>query len=73
MFCFGVGVFMLLVKCFVLELVSLCSWLNVLFWSWHEHEDANSKTKQSTRNIKTPTPDKRINQEHEDANSKTIN
>jgi hypothetical protein len=23
-----------------------------------------------TRNIKTPTPDKRINQEHEDANSK---
>ena len=25
---------MFLVDCFVLELASLCSWLNVLFWSW---------------------------------------
>jgi hypothetical protein len=25
---------MFMVKCFVLELACLCSWLNVLFWSW---------------------------------------
>jgi hypothetical protein len=25
---------MFLVDCFVLELASLCSWLNVLFWNW---------------------------------------
>jgi hypothetical protein len=31
LFCFGVGIFMFLVECFVLELASLCSWLNVLF------------------------------------------
>jgi hypothetical protein len=35
MFCFGVDVFIFLVECFVLELSSLCSWLNVLLWSWH--------------------------------------
>jgi hypothetical protein len=31
---FGVGVFLFLVECFVLDLASLCSWLNVLFWTW---------------------------------------
>jgi hypothetical protein len=36
-----------------------------------ENRNANSKTKHSTRNIKTPTPSKTINQEHKDANSKT--
>ena len=30
MFCFGVGVFIFLVDCFVLELASLCSWLNIV-------------------------------------------
>jgi hypothetical protein len=33
MFCFGVGFFIFQVECFVLELPSLCSKLNVLFWS----------------------------------------
>jgi hypothetical protein len=30
MFCFGVGVSMFLVECFVLELASICSWLIVV-------------------------------------------
>jgi hypothetical protein len=34
LFCFGVGVFIFLVECFVLELAFLCSWSIVLFWSW---------------------------------------
>ena len=34
MFCFGVGVFLFLVDCFVLKLTFLCSWLIVLLWSW---------------------------------------
>jgi mannose-1-phosphate guanylyltransferase len=51
MFCFGVGVFLFLVECFILE---LAKFQNKTFNQ--EHKDANSKTKHSTRNIKTPTP-----------------
>jgi hypothetical protein len=35
MFCFGIGVSMFSIKCFVLELPSLCSWVNILLWSWY--------------------------------------
>jgi hypothetical protein len=48
-FNFGVGVFMSLVECFVLELASLC-----------EYKDGKFKTKQLTRNIKMPTPKQNI-------------
>jgi hypothetical protein len=32
-YCFGVGIVIIQVECFVLELVPLCSQLNALFWS----------------------------------------